>query len=98
MDEQIAKKYGDQIDVIAIDANGDKLEGVQDFVNQLTVNYPVGLEDTTTPTYKALVEQNKGANPFPVDVVVDRYGIITYVAREYDPEGIIAAIDAALAE
>lgn len=92
------KKYGDQIRVIAIDANGDSLEGVQEFVNHLTVSYPVGLEDTTTPTYKALVEQNKGANPFPVDVVVNRQGVITYIAREYDPAGIIDALDAVLAE
>jgi hypothetical protein len=56
------------------------------------------LEDTSTPTYEAFVEQFKGANPFPVDVVVGKDGRVRYVAREYDPEGLIAAVEEALAE
>ena len=90
------KKYGDKVEVIAINANGDPMDGVQRFVSNLHVTYPVGLEDPSTKTYAALVQNYKGSNPFPVDVVIGKDGLITYIAREYDPDGIIAAVEAAL--
>lgn len=92
------KKYGDKIAVVAIDANGDAMDGAQRFVANLHPTFPISLEDPSTKTYNALNQQFKGANPFPVDVVVDRNGKIVYIAREYDPDGISAAIDAALAK
>ena len=82
---------------MAIDANGDAPDGVQTFVANLHTTFPIGLEDPATRTSAALNQQFKGANPFPVDVVVDTDGTIVYVAREYDPDGIRAAIDALLA-
>lgn len=93
------KKYQDQgVVVAAIDANGDAPEGVQDFVKNMGLTYNVGLEDESTKTYAAFTESNfKGANPFPVDIVVGKDGKIVYIAREYDPDGIVAAVEAALA-
>ena len=92
------KKYGDKVEVIAINANGDAMDGVQRFVSNLRVTYPVGLEDPSTKTYSALTQNYKGSNPFPVDVVIGKDGVITYIAREYDPDGITAAVEAALAK
>ena len=92
------KKYGDKVEVIAINANGDAMDGVQRFVSNLHVTYPVGLEDPSTKTYSALTRIYKGSNPFPVDVVIGKDGVITYIAREYDPDGITAAVEAALAK
>ena len=80
------------------DANGDAMDGVQSFVANLHVTFPIGLEDPSTKTYAALTQNFKGSNPFPVDVVVDKDGMITYIAREYDPDGITAAVEAALAK
>ncbi len=91
-------KYGDKVEVIAINANGDAMDGVQRFVSNLRVTYPVGLEDPSTKTYSALTQNYKGSNPFPVDVVIGKDGVITYIAREYDPDGITAAVEAALAK
>ena len=82
--------------VVAADANGDALDGVQKFVANLHPTFLIGLEDPATQTYAALTRNFKGSNPFPVDVVVDADGKIVYVAREYDPDGIRAAIDALL--
>jgi peroxiredoxin len=100
MEDRFWTKYRDQgVTVVAIDANGDAMDGVQQFVENLNTTYPVGLEDedtANTATYDALTQNFKGANPFPVDVVVGRDGRILYVAREYDPEGIEAAIERAL--
>lgn len=74
------------------------MEGVSDYVGRMGNTHPVGLEDVDTPTYTALTTNYKGANPFPVDVVVDREGIITYISREYDPDGLEDAVLAALAD
>ena len=98
MESRFAQKYGDMVEVIAIDANGDAMDGVQRFVSNLHVTYAVGLEDPSTRTYAALTQNFKGSNPFPVDVVVGKDGIITYIAREYDPDGMTAAVEAALAK
>lgn len=92
------KKYGDRLAVVAIDANGDAMDGVQRFVANLRTTFPIGLEDPATTTYAALNQHFKGANPFPVDFVVNQEGKIVYIAREYDPDGITAAIDALLAK
>lgn len=97
IENRFAKKYGDKIAVVAVDANGDAMDGVRRFVANLHPTFLLGLEDPTTKTYAALNQHYKGANPFPVDVVVDKDGKIVYVAREYDPDGIRAAIDASLA-
>jgi hypothetical protein len=62
---------------------------------------PGGCEDPVDPstqTYSALTQNYKGSNPFPVDVVIGKDGVITYIAREYDPDGITAAVEAALAK
>jgi hypothetical protein len=97
MEQRVWQEYKDKgVHVVAIDANGDELEGVQAFVANLPTSYPIGLEDPETKTYEALTQNFKGANPFPVDVVVAPDGKIVYIAREYDPEGIIAAIEALL--
>jgi hypothetical protein len=95
-ENRFAKKYGDRIVVVAADANGDALDGVQKFVANLHPTFLIGLEDPATQTYAALTRDFRGSNPFPVDVVVDADGKIVYVAREYDPDGIRAAIDALL--
>lgn len=82
----------------AINPNGDEVDGVIAFTASSGATYPIGLESTDTPTYKALVQNFKGLNPYPVDVVVGKDGRIAYVAREYDPEGLLAAVEAELAK
>ncbi len=84
--------------VAAIDPNGDSADGVQAWSSSSGVTYPIGLESPDTPTYKALVKNFKGLNPYPVDVVVGRDGTIAYISREYDPDGLLAAVEAELAK
>lgn len=83
--------------MVAIDPNGDDIAGVQKFVAHSNASYPIGLEDTETPTYKGFTKNFRGLNPYPVDVVVGKDGLVTYVGREYDPHALKQAIDAALA-
>ena len=96
------KKYRDRgVEIVAVDSHDASVEGgmkgVQDYVRRFGNTHPVGLESPATPTYAALVRNYRGANPFPVDVVVGRDGLISYIAREYDPDALEAAIEAALA-
>lgn len=66
------------------------------FVEDLGVTYPVGVEETSN--YELFTENFSGANPYPVDVIVDKKGIIRYVAREYDPDRMTEVIEQLLAE
>ncbi len=84
--------------VAAVCADGTTTSTASTGSGSLQVTYPVGLEDPSTRTCAALTQNFKGSNPFPVDVVVGKDGIITDIAREYDPDGITAAVEAALAK
>jgi peroxiredoxin len=97
-EDRFQKKYGGKIEILGLDANGDSMDGAQSYVKNLHLTYPIGLEDPNTKTYAALTAVYKGANPFPVNVIVGRDGKIAYVAREYDPDGVAAALDAELAK
>jgi hypothetical protein len=74
----------------------DDLAGVGQFTGKMGVTYPVGLEETSN--YTSFTENYQGANPFPVDIIVDRTGTIRYIAREYDPATMTAVIEELLAE
>ena len=74
----------------------DDMAGLQKFGHKLKVTYPAGLE--ISANYVPFTKAFQGLNPFPVDIVVGKDGKIAYVAREYDPAGIAAAIKAELAK
>jgi hypothetical protein len=85
--------------VIGIDSDDDdytQISEVENFCETLGVTYPTGVEETMV--YEQFRENFDGTNPFPVDVIVDKQGIIRYVAREYDPVGMEAMIQELLAE
>lgn len=74
----------------------DDIAGVGEFTGRMGVTYPVGLEETSN--YPAFAENFRGANPFPLDIIVDRTGTIRYIAREYDPAAMTAVIEELLEE
>ena len=85
----------------AIDPNGPDYaqQGeVANFVDTLVVSYPIGVEEPAYPRYSQYTSAFTGVNPYPVDVLIDKKGIIRYVAREYDPVAIDAMIKQLLAE
>jgi len=89
MEVEFWQKYQDDgIYVIAVDANaldvGD-VAGLTDYVDYLNPTYPVATEAAGQGTYADFSALYEGSNPFPVDIVVDKAGIIQYIAREYDP-------------
>ena len=77
-------------------ASTDDIAGVQRFTENLGVTFPVGLEQTGS--YRRFAENFAGANPFPVDVIVDRDGTIVYVAREYDAAAMESVIERLLTQ
>jgi hypothetical protein len=97
--EQRFSAYGDQIVVIAIDPDAEdytQLAEVAAFCQDLALTIPVGIEETSN--YELLTNSFEGANPYPVDVVVDKQGVIRYVAREYDPDRLVEVVEQLLAE
>jgi hypothetical protein len=107
IEERFWQRYRDQgLKVIAVDPGGrggirgeastDDIGGVQRFCENLGVSFQVGVE--STQSYLAFTQNYKGANPFPVDVIIDRNGDIAYIAREYDPEAMAAVVERLLQE
>ena len=100
MQSRFRDAYGeDELVMIAIDPDDDdymELARVEAFADDLSVTFPVGIEETMN--YEAFGSNFAGANPYPVDIIVDKAGIIRYVAREYDPSRMKQVIDELLAE
>lgn len=107
IDDRFWRRYQDAgLVVVGVDPGGrgglrggpatDDIAGIERFTGKLGVTFPVGLEATST--YPLIAENFRGANPFPVDVLVDRAGTIRYIAREYDPVAMTRIIETLLAE
>jgi peroxiredoxin len=100
---QFADLYGPQgLQVLAIDPDPDDYlapDSVAAFASAQGVQYPVMVEETaTTPTYTTLEGVYEGANAYPIDLILDRDGIIRYISREYDPAGMDQVVQTLLAE
>lgn len=100
MEHRFWQTYASEgLTMIGIDPDDDdytQLAEVQNFCEDVGVTYPVGVEDSMT--YELFRDNFAGTNPYPVDVIVDKQGIIRYVAREYDPVAMEAMIQELLAE
>ena len=100
MEQRFWQQYQDQgLVMLGIDPDAEdymQLAEVENFCSTLDVTYPVGIEETTT--YELLTSSFAGTNPYPVDVIVDKQGIIRYVAREYDPAAMQKVIEELLEE
>jgi hypothetical protein len=103
LQNQFVDVYGPQgLQVVAIDPDSDDYlnpDAVADFVANQGVTFPVMVQETAvTPTYSTIEGVYDGANPYPVDILIDKNGIIRYVSREYDPVGIDDMVQVLLAE
>jgi peroxiredoxin len=100
MEQRFWQTYADEgVVMLGIDPDEEDyaaLSQVENFCETLGVSYPVGVEETMT--YEMFSGAFEGTNPYPVDVIVDKQGIIRYVAREYDPSAMQAVIEELLAE
>lgn len=92
--------YADQgLQIVALDADDNEAANPQevwDYIAYMNLSFPMGID--TGPTYSTLEAVYDGGNPFPVDILIDKAGVIRYVAREYDPEAIAELIPELLAE
>jgi len=98
-----AQKYqAEGLKVIAIDSNAPDLldiPGLTAYVDWLgPPTYPVATEAAGEGTYAEFTAAYEGSNPFPLQIIVDKQGIIRYIAREYDPFTLDALIQELLAE
>ena len=65
---------------------------IQAFVDQTQVTFPIVQDPISFAAWEASVS----ISPLPLDVVIDRNGIIQHVFREYDADTLIAAVVAEL--
>lgn len=77
----------------------DKFDEVHSFCDELGLSpdLTLGIENGTN-NYTGFAQNFEGLNPFPVDILIDKEGIIRSVVREYDPDAIQQEIEALLAE
>ena len=100
IEERFWLPYKDQgLDVVALNSreSTEQIGQVLAYIENLRVSMHVGIEEPAD-TYAKIVANFVGPNPFPVDVVVDKSGIVRYVTHEYDPEGMKTVIEQLLAE
>ncbi len=92
----------DGLVAIGLDPDADDYlapESVAAFVANQGVYFPIAVQETAeTPTYSEIEGIYDGSNPYPVDILVDKQGVIRYVAREYDPVALESKIQELLAE
>lgn len=92
-------EYGGDVALVAINPDPDdytQIDRVKAFCDDIGVSFPVGIEETET--YDLFRQSFEGANPYPIDVIVDKQGIIRFVAREYDPSRMKEVVEELLAE
>jgi len=74
--------------VIAIDADQEDITTyhaeLEAYVDTIGVTFPVATELTGQGTYAEFSAIYEGSNPFPVNILIDKQGVIQYIAREYD--------------
>lgn len=105
MEHRFSKYKAQGLVMVAIDPDAEDYQQqgqVANFAETLGVTFPVGVEElapgATSLTYRQFTQAYTGVNPYPVDVIVDKQGVIRYVAREYDPAAMDAMIQLLLAE
>ena len=74
---------------------GVDAQTVVDFAAYTGVTFPVMMDDDQT--YRDY-DQVGATAPFPLDVVIDKEGVVRYVSTRYEPEELTAVIASLLAE
>ncbi len=100
IEERFWQAYKDRgLDIIALNPreSTDEIGEVQAYCESLRVTMPLGIEEPAS-TYAAITANFVGPNPFPVNVIVDKEGIVRYVTHEYDPGAMLEMIEQLLAE
>jgi len=74
---------------------GESAELAAAFAEQAGVSSPV-LLDSESRWHISYGGMDEGYAPFPLQIVVDREGVITYIGRQYDVSAVRRAVDEAL--
>ncbi len=72
----------------------DAMETAYDWLGASSISLPCAL-DTDETIYRSYGDGDNFA-PFPLHVVLDGDGVITYLAWQYDHDALTTALDAAL--
>lgn len=100
LETQIWQPYaGQDIQVLGLSGSGlfgtESASTLEAFRDQTNVTFPLLMGDTTINTY---ANPDGAISPYPIDVIVDKQGIIRYLRHEFDAEAMQATIEQLLAQ
>lgn len=72
--------------------NDDTVARIEAFIAQTGVTFPVVRDHDQVKAY----DTGLAISPFPVDVVIDRDGVIRYVSAGYDADTLLAVVQSLL--
>lgn len=93
----ITERYGDDVQVLMVNTD-EPYETAWQFAYNSGVTSPVLLDEGGAVYGSYDLTAQQAYAPFPVHVVVDPEGTITYLNRQYDASALTYALDQALAE
>lgn len=91
----MADNYDSEDVVVWLINSGDSFDTAWTFMEGAALETPC-LLDTAANMANGYGFPDEAYAPFPRHVVVDRDGVIRYLASQYDANALLAAIDAAL--
>lgn len=100
LETQLWQKYRDR-GVVVLGLSGSGLFGsesastIASFIEQTGVSFPIVRGDST---YFDYANPDGAISPYPLDVIIDRDGTITYLRHEFDGDAMVAEIDRLLAQ
>lgn len=87
-------RYGEDVQVLMVNYQ-ETYETAAGFAAESGIESPVLLDDGEHYSHYAQAA-GFGYAPFPLHVVVDQEGVITYLARQYDSSALFDALDQTL--
>lgn len=100
LEPSIWQRFKDRgVQVVGLDPGGlmggDTPEILEAFREQTGVTFPIGWDpDLSYATFRPA--GGDSISPFPLDVIIDRDGVIRYVNREYEASAMTAVIESLL--
>jgi peroxiredoxin len=73
----------------------DDEETLRQFARQSGITFPIL---TRTERHMMAYQIGMGPSPYPLEVVIDRDGLIAYTSRDYDADALVQVIESVLAQ
>ncbi len=93
----MAEVYGEEVQVLLVNVEESE-EMAYTFAIEADISGIPVLLDEHGGLYRSYSSAGQGYAPFPLQVIVDQGGVITYIARQHDVAAVRAELDRLLSE